>query len=76
MQCVLLAVRLARHTAQGWDNAAVPDDVEDIAKLLNAPPRVALAFLHKIDHPIWRPPPSTVSVITWQLPHPESNTTP
>lgn len=52
VQCVLLAVRLARHTAHGWDNAAVPDDITDIAKLFNAPPRVALAFLHKIDHPI------------------------
>jgi len=32
---VVLAIRLARHTAQGWDNAAVPDDVRDIAALLN-----------------------------------------
>jgi HD-like signal output (HDOD) protein len=32
---VLLAVRLARHTANGWDNAALPDDVADIASLLN-----------------------------------------
>jgi hypothetical protein len=46
---VILAVRLARHTMDGWDNAALPDDVNDIAELLNAPPRIALAFLHKID---------------------------
>jgi len=32
---VVLAIRLARHTAQGWDNAALPDDVRDIAQLLN-----------------------------------------
>jgi len=32
---VMLAIRLARHTMQGWDNAAVPDDVRDIAGLLN-----------------------------------------
>jgi HD-like signal output (HDOD) protein len=32
---VLLAIRLARHTAQGWENAAVPDDIRDIAQLLN-----------------------------------------
>lgn len=32
---VVLAIRLARHTAQGWDNAALPDDVHDIAQLLN-----------------------------------------
>ena len=52
VQCVLLAVRLARHTALEWDNAAVPDDVAEIAKLFNAPPKVTLAFLHKIDHPV------------------------
>jgi HD-like signal output (HDOD) protein len=48
---VVLAARLARHIAQGWDNPAVPDDVQEIAKLLNAPVRVALAFLHKVDQP-------------------------
>ena len=48
---VLLAVRLARHTESGWDNAALPDDIEEIAKLLNAPPRVARGFVYKIDQP-------------------------
>ncbi|HJV60319.1 MAG TPA: HDOD domain-containing protein [Albitalea sp.] len=32
---VVLAIRLARHTAHGWDNAALPDDVRDIGQLLN-----------------------------------------
>lgn len=32
---VLLAIRFARHTAKGWQNAAVPDDLRDIAQLLN-----------------------------------------
>lgn len=32
---VALAARLARHTANGWDNAAVPDDMSEIADLLN-----------------------------------------
>lgn len=32
---VALAARLARHTANGWDNAAVPDDIAEIAALLN-----------------------------------------
>jgi HD-like signal output (HDOD) protein len=49
---VVLAVRLARHTAKGWDNPAIPDDVDDIAKLLNTVPRVALAFVHKIDQSV------------------------
>jgi HD-like signal output (HDOD) protein len=31
---VLLAIRLARHSAQGWDDPALPDDVRDIASLL------------------------------------------
>lgn len=48
---VLLAVQLARHTMAGWDNAALGDDIEAIAELLNALPRVALAYVHKIDHP-------------------------
>ncbi len=52
VQCVVLAVRLARHSAHGWDNAALPDDFEDIARLLNAAPRIIPAFLKKIDHPI------------------------
>lgn len=52
VQSVVLAVRLARHTANGWDNAALPDDYADVAKLLNASPRVIPSFLHKIDHPI------------------------
>lgn len=31
---VLLAIRVARHSAKGWDNAALPDDVAEIADLL------------------------------------------
>ena len=46
---VLLAVRLARHTERGWDNAALPDDIEEISRLLNAPPRVTRSFVYKID---------------------------
>jgi hypothetical protein len=48
---VLLAVRLARHTEHGWDNPALPDDIEDISQLLNAPPRVTRGFVYKIDQP-------------------------
>lgn len=31
---VMLAVDLARHSAQGWDNAALPDDYREIGTLL------------------------------------------
>lgn len=48
---VVLAVRLARHTMGGWDNPAVPDDIDAVAELLNCLPRVALAYAHKIDQP-------------------------
>lgn len=32
---VALAVNLARHSANGWSDAALPDDYEEIAKLLH-----------------------------------------
>jgi HD-like signal output (HDOD) protein len=46
---VLLAIRLARHTAQGWYNAALPDDVRDIAALLNLGHEPALKLLRDLD---------------------------
>jgi HD-like signal output (HDOD) protein len=46
---VQLAVRLARHTARGWDNAALPDDVRDIAALLNLGETPTLHLLRDID---------------------------
>ena len=35
---VLLAVDLARHSAHGWDDAALPDDYKKIGELLNMKP--------------------------------------
>lgn len=49
VRCVHLAVRLARHTARGWDDAAVPDDLHDIAELLNLSESHALKLLHEFD---------------------------
>jgi HD-like signal output (HDOD) protein len=46
---VTLAVRLARHTALGWDNPALPDDVADIAALLLLGTEPTLTLLHQID---------------------------
>jgi HD-like signal output (HDOD) protein len=45
---VALAARLARHTTHGWDNAAIPDDVAEIAELLNLSPAAALGFVTDI----------------------------
>lgn len=46
---VMLAIRVARHTAQGWDNAALPDDTRDVAKLLNLSEAAAAQVLHELD---------------------------
>lgn len=46
---VSLALRLARHTAHGWDNAALGDDVRDIAALLNLGEGPTLKLLRDID---------------------------
>ena len=48
VRSVALAVRLARHTAAGWDNPAIPDDVSDIATLLNLSEAAALKLVHEI----------------------------
>ena len=42
-------MRVARHSAKGWDNAALPDDVADVARLLNLAPDAALRLLREID---------------------------
>ena len=46
---VALGARLARHTARGWDNAAVPDDIAEIAAFLNLSPAATLKLLMEID---------------------------
>lgn len=46
---VLLAVRLARHTARGWDNAALSGDVRNIAALLSLGETPTLQLLRDID---------------------------
>ena len=45
---VALAARLARHTARDWDNAALPDDIGEIATLLNLSPEATLKLLTEI----------------------------
>ena len=49
VKSVALATRLARHSAHGWDNAALPDDISDIAQLLNLSHLATLCLLHEID---------------------------
>jgi HD-like signal output (HDOD) protein len=46
---VQLAIRVARHSAQGWDNLALPDDVAEIATLLNLAQEPTWQLLREID---------------------------
>lgn len=48
VRSVALALRLARHTAHGWDNPAIPDDVADIAQLLNLSQEATLQLVREI----------------------------
>lgn len=42
---VVLAVNLARHSANGWDDAALPDDYKDIGELLRMPAEQVMIML-------------------------------
>lgn len=42
---VTLAVNLARHSANGWDDAALPDDYTDIGELLRIPAAEVMAMV-------------------------------
>jgi HD-like signal output (HDOD) protein len=49
MRNVQLAIRLARHSALDWENAALPDDLRDIGQLLNLSPEAAERLVREID---------------------------
>jgi HD-like signal output (HDOD) protein len=49
MRLVKLAVQLARDTEFGWDTAALPDDLDEIADLLNLSQASAQRLLRDID---------------------------
>lgn len=42
---VVLAVNLARHSANGWNDAALPDDYTELGELLRIPPTDAMALV-------------------------------
>jgi HD-like signal output (HDOD) protein len=48
-RCVMLAVRVARHSADGWDNPAIPDDVAAVADLLHMGVEPARRLLEAAD---------------------------
>ncbi len=49
MRNVQLAMRVARHSALDWDNPALPDDIHDVAALLNIGSEAAARLLREID---------------------------
>jgi HD-like signal output (HDOD) protein len=50
VRSVVLAIRLARHTAEGWDNAAIPDDISDLSQLLNLSLVATMRFVQELDN--------------------------
>ncbi len=42
---VILSVNLARHSANGWDDAALPDDYKDIGELLGMEPEDVMVVI-------------------------------
>jgi len=48
-QTVQLAIRVARHSATGWDNPALPDDIEAVSQLLQLGREPTERLLQDID---------------------------
>ena len=46
---VMLAIRVARHSEHGWDNPALPDDIRDVADLLQLGVEPTRRLLQDID---------------------------
>lgn len=42
---VVLAINLARHSANGWDDAALPDDYKDVGELIRMPADEVMAMV-------------------------------
>lgn len=47
-RCVMLAVRIARHSQAGWDNAALPDDYAELGQLLNVSSAAAAQLVQEV----------------------------
>ena len=48
VRSIELGARLARHTTHGWDNPAIPDDIAEIATLLNLSIGATLKLVQEI----------------------------
>ncbi len=45
---VMLAINLARHSAKGWDNPALPDDYAAIGRFLNLPEEEVIERIRRV----------------------------
>ncbi|MCX7192827.1 MAG: HDOD domain-containing protein [Proteobacteria bacterium] len=45
VRIVTLAINLARHSANGWDDAALPDDYKELGELLHLPTDQAMTMI-------------------------------
>lgn len=53
VKSVLLAVNIARHSANGWEDAALPDDYQEIATLLRVDVKKARRIVGAPDETFW-----------------------
>lgn len=65
VQNVALAVNLARHSANGWDDAALPDDFKAIEALLHIGHD---ALLSRLGVPVAEPPPDAADAAAGNQP--------
>lgn len=49
VRSVLLAIRVARHSAHSWDNPGLPDDILEVSELLQLSPDHARKLLIELD---------------------------
>ncbi len=49
VRTVMLAIQLARHLNSGWSNPAIPDDLDEIGRLLNVSRETAREVVMRID---------------------------
>ncbi len=47
MRTLVLSVNLSRHLANGWEDAALPDDYQDIGELLHLPPGQVMGLVRE-----------------------------
>jgi hypothetical protein len=50
VRTVRLAVQVARHSEHGWDNPALPDDIDEVADLLNLSPLATQRLLMDLEN--------------------------